>query len=73
MIESIRSTKEKVHFRLSINLSDPCTTAKTYWSMLKTFENGRTFLLITALLVNEKFVSNLLLQKANIFNEFFNQ
>ena len=41
--------------------------------MLKTFENGRTFLLITALLVNGKFVSNLLLQKATIFNEFFNQ
>ena len=41
LVESIRSSKEKFNVRSSTKLSDPSTTAKTYWWILKTFVNGK--------------------------------
>ena len=41
LVESIRPSNEKVHLCLSAKLSDPCTTAKTYWSIRKTFVNSK--------------------------------
>ena len=40
-VESIRSSKEKFHPRLSPKLSNPYTSAKPYCSILKTFVNGK--------------------------------
>ena len=44
--------------------------AKTYWSILKTFYNGKKIPLIPPLLVNDKFVTYMK-TKADIFNKFF--
>ena len=44
--ESITSSKEKFYLRLSGKLSDPSTSAKTYWSIPKTFFNGKKISLI---------------------------
>ena len=67
-----RSSKEKFYLCLSAKLFDPSISAKTYWSILKTFVNGKQVPLISSLLVNGKFVTNFL-EKANIFNDFFSQ
>ena len=72
LVKPIRSLKEKFNLRLSDKLSDPSTSAKTYWSIRKTFLNGKKVQLIPPLLVTEKFDSNIL-EKANIFNDIFSQ
>ena len=51
---------------------NPSTSAKTYWSILKTFANGRKVPVIPPLLINNEFISNFK-TKANYFNKFFNQ
>ena len=45
---------------------------KTYWSILKTFTNGRKVPVIPPLLINNEFISNFK-TKANYFNRLFNQ
>ena len=72
LAESIRSSKEKLQIHLSAKSSNPSTSAKTCWSIHKTFVNGKKVPLIPPLLVNRKFVPNFL-EKANIFNDFFSQ
>ena len=37
----IRDTKTEYHSKLAAKLVNPSTSAKTYWSILKTFANGR--------------------------------
>ena len=44
--------------------------AKTYWSILKTFYDGKKVPLIPPLLIDDKFVTDIK-TKANIFNKFF--
>ena len=56
--------------KLAAKLVNPSTYAKTYWSILKTFANGRK--VPVPLLINNKFISNFK-TKANYFNRFFNQ
>ena len=51
---------------------NPTTSAKTYWSIVKTFANGRKVPVIHPLLINNEFISNFR-TKANYFNRFFNQ
>ena len=51
---------------------NPSTSAKTYWSILKTFTNGRKVPVIPPLLITNEFSSNFK-TKANYFNRFFNQ
>ena len=52
---------------------NPSTSAKTYWSILETFANGRKVpVIIPPLLINNEFISNFK-TKANYFNIFFNQ
>ena len=41
LTETIRSSKEKFYFILSTKLANPSTSSKTYWSILKTFVNGK--------------------------------
>ena len=68
----IRDTKTEYHSKLAAKLVSPSTSAKTYWSILKTFANGRKVLVISPLLTNNEFISNIK-SKANYFNIFFNQ
>ena len=71
----IRDTKTEYHSKLAAKLVNPSTSAKTYWSILKTFTNGRKVPVIpikVPLLINDEFISNFK-TKANYFNRFFNQ
>ena len=68
--EMILKRKNDYHRQLSDKLNDPETSAKAYWSILKTLYNGKKIPLIPPILVNNKFISNLK-EKANEFNDFF--
>ena len=68
----IRDTKTEYHNMLAANMVNPSTIAKTYWSILKTFANGRKVPVIPLLLINDEFISDFK-TKANYFNRFFNQ
>ena len=48
------------------------SSAKTYWSILKTFVSGWKVSVIPPLLINNEFICNFK-TKANYFNRFFNQ
>ena len=56
--------------RIASKLNDPSTAPKTYWSILKSFVNGKKIPLIPPILVNDQLVTNFL-EKANLFNDFF--
>ena len=68
----IPDTKTEYHSKLAAKLVNPSTSAKTYWSILKTFVNGRKVPVIPPLLINNEFASNFK-TKANYVNRFFNQ
>ena len=68
----ILDTKTEYHSKLAAKLVNPSTSVKTYWSLLKTFANGRKVPVIPPLLINNGFISNFKI-KANYFNIFFNQ
>ena len=68
----IRDIKTEYHSKLAAKLINPSTSAKTYWSILKTFANGKNVPVILPLLINNEFISNFN-TKANYFNRFFNQ
>ena len=68
----IRDTKTEYHSKLAAKLVNPSTSAKTYWSILKTFASGKKVPVIPPLLINNEFISNFK-TKANYFNRFFNQ
>ena len=72
LTEIIRSSKGKFCFKLSTELANPSPSSKTYWSILKTFVNGRKILIIPPLLDNDKFSTNFL-EKAHLLNEFFSK
>ena len=66
----IDTTKTLYYENLAKKLNNPLLQAKTYWSILKTFYNGKKIPLIPPLLVNDKFVTDMK-TKADIFNKFF--
>ena len=68
--EMILKRKNDYHRQLSDKLNDPETSAKAYWSILKTLYNGKKIPLIPPILVNNKLISNFK-EKANYFNDFF--
>ena len=68
----IRDTKTEYDSKLAAKLVNPSTSAKTYWSILKTFANGRKVPVIPPLLINNEFISNFK-TKANHFDRSFNQ
>ena len=53
-----------------MKLKNPKTSSKTYWSILKTFYNGRKIPVIPPVLKNHKLESDSKI-KANYFNNFF--
>ena len=70
--ELIATTKALHYENLGKKLNNPLLQAKTYWSILKTFYNGKKIPLIPPLLVNDKFVTDMK-TKADIFNKFFTE
>ena len=68
--EMISIRKDEYYDHLSKKLNNPNTSAKTYWSILKSFYKGTKVPLIPPLLVNNKAVSDFT-EKANLFNDFF--
>ena len=66
----IEKSKDEYYYRLGKRLNDPNTSAKSYWTILKTFYNKRKIPLIPLPLINNSFVTDFK-EKANLFNEFF--
>ena len=66
----ISESKEKYYNKLSMELNNPKTSSKTYWSILKTFYNGRKIPIIPPILKDGKLESDFKI-KANYFNNFF--
>ena len=55
---------------MASKLNNPKTSAKAYWSILKTIYNGKKIPVISPLLINSKLNSDFKM-KANHFNSFF--
>ena len=68
----IRDTKNEHYNKLSATLVDSSTSAKAYWSVLKTFPNGRKVPVIALLLINNELIFNFT-TKVKYFNKFFIQ
>ena len=69
LINIIKSSKENFYNNLGKTLNDPNTSSKTYWSIMKTFVNGKKTSIIPHLLVDNYLISNFG-EKSNIFNDF---
>ena len=67
----IEKSEDEYYYQLGKRLSDPNTSARSYWAILKTFNHKRKIPLIPPIItVNNSFVTDLK-EKANLFNEFF--
>ena len=66
----ISESKDKYYNKLSMRLNNPKTSFKTYWSILKTFYNGRKIPIILPILKDGNLESDFKI-KANYFNIFF--
>ena len=72
LINIIKSSEEKFYNNLVEKLNNSKTSSKTYWSIMKTFVNGKETPIVPLLLVNNNLISNFR-ERANIFNDFFVQ
>ena len=68
--ELISNAKNLYYFNVAKKLNNPLLQAKTYWLILKTFYNDKKIPLISPLLIDDKFVTDIQ-AKANTFNQFF--
>ena len=66
LTNAITNSKLTYYRRITTKLNDPNSAPKTYWSILKSFVNGKKILVKDQLLTN-------FLEKANLFNKFFTQ
>ena len=66
----IAKRKEDYHNFLASKLNNPKTSVKAYWSILKSFYNGKKIPLIPPLLISNEINSEFKM-KANYFNSFF--
>ena len=66
----ISKGKEEYHNHSVSKLNKPSTSAKTYWSTLKTFYNGKKVPLLPPLQIGNTLASDFKM-KANTFNKFF--
>ena len=66
----VSNRKQEYYNNIALKLNNPKTNAKTYWSILKTFYNGKKIPVIPPLLINNKLVSNFK-TKANHLMLFF--
>ena len=65
----VSNRKEEYYRNIALKLNNPKTSAKTYWSILKTFYNDKKIPFILPLLIKNKLVSNFK-AKLNHFNFF---
>ena len=72
LTNAITNSKLAYYRRIASKLNDANSAPKTYWSILKSFVNGKKIPLIPPILVKDQLVTNFL-EKANLFNEFFIQ
>ena len=70
--EMISTSKECYYDRLSKKLSDPKTSPKAYWSILKSFFGDRKVPLIPPLFHNNIYITDFK-DKANLFNTHFSK
>ena len=70
--EAVSSSKNVYYEWLAHKFNEPNTSAKGYWSIIKTLFNGKKIPVIPPILVNNKLVTNFK-DKANIFNHFFSK
>ena len=68
--DTINANKKAHYDRLSSKLSDPKTSSKAYWSIIKSFFTDTKVPVIPPLFLNNKFVSDFS-EKAEVFNLFF--
>ena len=69
-MSQVASNRKKEYYNnVALKLNNHKTSAKTYWSILKTFYNGKKIPVIPPLLINNKLVSNIK-TNANHFNIF---
>ena len=66
----IESNKERYYLRISRKLMDPVTSAKTYWSVLKSLSNNKKVPCIPPLFHQNKYVNDFK-KKTELFNCFF--
>ena len=69
-ISNLTKSEEIYYQRINAKLNDPSLSNKAYWSILKTFQNGKKVPIISPLFNNNKFVTDCQ-EKANVFNSFF--
>ena len=67
--EQISNNRKSYFLNLSNQLNDKCLNPKKYWTLLRSFYNGRKVPLIPPILKGNKYVSDLK-EQANYFNEF---
>ena len=72
LANAITNSKLAYYRQIASKLNDPNSAPKTYWSILKSFVNGKKIPLIPPILVKNQLVTNFL-EKAYLFNEFFTQ
>ena len=68
--EQISNNRKSYFLNLSNQLNGKCLNPKKYWTLLRSFYNGRKVPLIPPILKGNKYVSDFK-EKANYFNEFF--
>ena len=66
----IAKRKEDYRNFIASKLNNPKTCAKTYWSILKSFYDGKKIPVIPPLFINKELISDFKI-KANHFNSFF--
>ena len=66
----ISKRKEEYHYHLASKLNNLSTSAKTYWSILKTFYNGKKYHLFLHFKLAAP-LSQILRRKQTFFNKFF--
>ena len=66
----ITKSKEKYYQRHNAKWNDPSLSNKTYWSILKTFYNGKKVPIIPPLFIDNRFVTDFQ-EKGNVFDSFF--
>ena len=70
MSDYITERKNEYNFHLSQTLSNPATSAKTYWTILKTFYSGKKIPSIPPRVINDQLITDFL-EKANFFSLYF--
>ena len=68
--KQISNNRKSFFLNLNNQLNDKCLNPKKYWTLLRSFYNGRKVPLIPPILKGNKYVSDFK-EKANYFNEFF--